>query len=249
MGAKAVAPAVDGIEVIFADASLLVLNKPPGLLTVPGRGADKQDCLSRCVQQHFVDALIVHRLDMATSGLVMMARGPVIQRILSRALAEHRVDKFYEAHVQGVLLAAPGNGWQTIDLPIGFEWAQRPRRCIDPRAGKSSVTRWRLMNPATPLTTPIGRSTSTHLELAPMTGRTHQLRVHLQALGHPIVGDSLYGNCADRCGGDDDAHPPRVSQHRLMLHARCLQLQHPLSGEYLQFDSPANFQAPSTVYY
>lgn len=213
-----------GFELVHADASLLVLDKPAGLLSVPGRGADKQDCLSTRVQQHYPDALVVHRLDMATSGLLLMARSVAIQRALS-ALFEHReVNKRYVAVVDGEPAESAGaDGWSLIDLPIAVDWPRRPLRIIDTAHGKASQTRWRVLS----------RDAATHstrLELAPLTGRSHQLRVHLQAIGHPILGDRLYG------GDAVQARSPR-----LLLHASALGFVHPVSGQPLQFNRPAPF--------
>ena len=172
------------------DADLLVVDKPAGLLAVPGRGEDKQDCLSARVQQLHPDALVVHRLDMATSGLMLMARNPSAQRVLSLAFAERRVHKRYVAVVHG-LLAPPvisesgPEGWGLIDLPIAVDWPNRPLRVINHATGKPSQTRWRVDSQDT-------QAETTRLLLEPLTGRSHQLRVHLLALGHPIVGDALY---------------------------------------------------------
>jgi tRNA pseudouridine32 synthase/23S rRNA pseudouridine746 synthase len=210
------------LTLLHVDDALLVLDKPAGLLAVPGRGADKQDCLSSRAQQQFPDALIVHRLDMATSGLMLLARGVAMQRALSQSFAERTVSKRYVAVVDGLLSAAPGE-WGVIDMPLGADWQQRPRQCVDPLHGKASVTRWRVLdqNP---------QDQTTRLELEPITGRTHQLRVHLMALGHAIVGDALYAS-------------PRVQAMaaRLLLHASSLALSHPLSGQPMQWHSPAPF--------
>jgi len=210
------------LDIIHADDTLLVLNKPAGLLSVPGRGEDKQDCLSRRAVQHYPDALVVHRLDMATSGLLMMARGAVAQRSLNDAFAARAVYKRYEAVVDG-LVQAPCFGWQLIDLPILLDWPNRPRRIIDAMHGKPSSTRWQLIASNHTLGT-------SRLALAPITGRSHQLRVHLQALGHPILGDMLYA-------------PARVAalSNRLLLHACTLEFIHPASQEKIQFVSPAPF--------
>ena len=212
----AAAPA--GIELLYADAAFLLLRKPAGLLAVPGRGADKQDCLSLRVQRDFPDAMVVHRLDMATSGLMLMARGAAVQRRMNHAFAEREVDKRYVAVVAGSL---QGDGWQTIDLPIAVDWPRRPLRIIDPVNGKPSTTRWRVLE---------GTTDATRLELEPVTGRSHQLRVHLQALGHPILGDALYAPADINCRAP-----------RLLLHASALTLSHPVSGERLAFHDPAPF--------
>ena len=210
------------LQVIHEAADLLVLDKPSGLLCVPGRGADKQDCLSARAQQRWPDALVVHRLDMATSGLVLMARGADMQRALSQAFADQQVDKRYEAVVDGLL---PGDNavWQEIDAPIAADWPRRPLRIIDPVHGKRSLTRWRVK--AT-----LAERDATHVELAPQTGRTHQLRVHLAHIGHPILGDALYGS-----------ESVQAKAPRLLLHAARLAFAHPFSGQPLCFESPTPF--------
>ena len=224
----------DGVVCLHADSALLVLAKPAGLLCVPGRGPDKQDCLSARAQQQWPNALVVHRLDMATSGLVLMARSPAVQRLLGQAFAERTVEKRYQATVQGCMalptapMAAPDtdspwNGWGDITLPISADWERRPLRVVDAQHGKPSHTRWRVLRTDTAAQT-------TRLELAPVTGRTHQLRVHLAAVGHPILGDMLYADAAVQ------ARAPR-----LLLHATRLALAHPLSGEWVQFALPPPF--------
>jgi tRNA pseudouridine32 synthase / 23S rRNA pseudouridine746 synthase len=206
-----------GITLLHADDHLLVLDKPAGLLCVPGRGEDKQDCLAARVQVRWPDALVVHRLDMSTSGLWLMARGTAAQRALGMAFAGRAVAKRYVAVVEGQLKC---NGWSEIDLPLARDWPNRPRSRVDPAAGKPSLTRWRVQGPGT-------QPGTTRLELEPVTGRTHQLRVHLQALGHPIVGDALYGN------------PGPAG--RLLLHASWLQVPHPVDGTPVQWSSTPPF--------
>ena len=214
-----------GIDVVYADASLLVLNKPSGLLSVPGRGAEKQDCLSTRVQLLYPEALIVHRLDMATSGLMLMARGIGMQRALSRLFEHREVHKRYVAVVDGRLTPAPTpDGWGLIDLPIVVDWPRRPLRIIDSVLGKPSQTRWRA------LAFDAATHNSTRVELEPLTGRSHQLRVHLQALGHPILGDALYAPEA-----------VQTKAPRLLLHACVLGFVHPASGEALRLESAADF--------
>ena len=210
-------------RVLHRDEHLLVLDKPEGLLSVPGRGAGKADCLSARVQAQDPDALVVHRLDMATSGLLLMARGADMQRRLSRAFAEREVSKRYVAVVAG-LLAPPTDGdWGVIDLPIAADWPNRPLRIIDRERGQASVTRWRVMAHDAAVGT-------TRVELEPVTGRSHQLRVHLKAIGHPILGDALYA-------------PPELASAapRLLLHACGLRLAHPFTNAALEFSSPAPF--------
>lgn len=203
------------LVVLHADDQLVVLDKPAGMLSVPGRGADKQDCAAARAQQRYADALIVHRLDMATSGLLLMARGAAMQRQLSIAFARREVEKRYVAVVHGRMPADCGE----IDLPLAADWPQRPRQKVDPVHGKPSLTRYRC------LAHDAAAGTS-RLLLEPVTGRSHQLRVHLAALGHAIAGDTLYGG---------------VAAPRLMLHASELSLRHPATGEVLQLRSAPPF--------
>lgn len=211
------------LTVIHEDDHMIVLDKPAGLLAVPGKGLDKQDCLSTRAQVRWPDALVVHRLDMATSGLVVMARGLDAQRTLSRAFETRQVHKRYTAVVAGALAnPLPDNGWNTIDLPITADWPNRPRSIVSTELGKPSVTRWRLAGPSD--------GDTTRLELEPVTGRTHQLRVHLQAIGHPILGDALYATPAQQ-----------TIAPRLLLHAHHLSLPHPLHGATMAFHSPCPF--------
>ena len=208
-------------HILYLDDVLLVIDKPAGLLAVPGRGADKQDCLSARVQSRYGDALVVHRLDMATSGLMLMARGKAAQQALSRAFAQREVHKVYQAVVHGHL-PAPAGGWGHIDLPILLDWPRRPLRVISQEAGKPSATRWRVLAHE-------GQA-RTRVELEPVTGRSHQLRVHMLAIGHPILGDPLYHL-------DDSAS----ASPRLLLHACEIALAHPVTGMPLRFTSPPAF--------
>ena len=226
-------PLVGSVQAVYEDADLLVLQKPSGLLCVPGRGPDKQDCLSARAQQRWPGALIVHRLDQATSGLVLMARHIDAQRRLSHAFAERQVHKRYQAVVQGLMDPADEgkaertdereNAWSEINLPIAADWERRPLRIIDPAAGKPSLTRWRALSHDT-------RAHTTRVELEPVTGRTHQLRVHLAAVGHAILGDALYADATTQ------AQAPR-----LLLHACHLAFTHPETGEEITLDSVPDF--------
>lgn len=210
------------LQPLYLDDALLVFDKPAGLLSVPGRGPDKQDCLASRVQAEWPDARVVHRLDMATSGLLLMARGLAAQRALSLAFEQRRVEKRYTAVVSGHL-QPKGSSWQTIDLPIAVDWPRRPLRVIDAATGQPSLTRWQ--------TQPCDRwPHTTRLTLAPVTGRSHQLRVHLSAVGHPILGDTLYAPAE-----------VQVRAPRLLLHASELVFTHPRSGIELNFTSPAPF--------
>jgi len=207
------------IEVLYADAALIVVNKPSGLLSVPGRGEDKADCLITRVQQRYPDALIVHRLDCDTSGLLVIARGKEMHRRLSIAFERRAVDKRYVARVEGRL--TPGKG--EVDLPLLVDWPNRPLHRVDHENGKPSLTRYRAVSYD-------AASDSTRVELVPETGRTHQLRVHMQALGHAILGDSLYAGPA-----------ARQKAPRLCLHAEYLSFTHPITEEALNFDCPPRF--------
>jgi tRNA pseudouridine32 synthase/23S rRNA pseudouridine746 synthase len=200
------------VDLIYQDDYLLVANKPAGLLAVPGRGEDKQDCLSARLQQQFPDSLVVHRLDMSTSGLMIFARGADMQRCLSLVFQEREVEKRYVAVVAGRLEPDTGE----VNLPIAADWPNRPLRMIDAELGKPSLTRYRVLG---------FDADNTRVELEPVTGRTHQLRVHMKAIGHPILGDALYGDAA--------------SAPRLKLHATMLKLLHPVTRAHLHFvDAP-----------
>lgn len=211
-------PPDHGLDILYADDALLVVDKPAGLLSVPGRGAGKADCLISRVQARFADALAVHRLDMSTSGLLLVARGAMMHSALSRMFRERKVDKRYLAEVAGCLEASEGE----IELPLICDWPNRPRQKVDFAIGKHSLTRYRLISSDRDCNT-------SRVELEPVTGRSHQLRVHMAALGHPILGDELYGSGKPEAG------------ERLHLHATDLAFVHPLSEENLQFHCKAPF--------
>ncbi|OIO80327.1 MAG: RNA pseudouridine synthase [Gallionellaceae bacterium CG1_02_56_997] len=200
-------PSYNGLDIVYRDADLLVVNKPAGLLSVPGRGADKQDCLSSRVQQEFPAALIVHRLDLATSGLLVFALHKEMQRRLAELFRDRAVAKYYVALVAGIFECPDGK----IDLPLAADWPNRPRQKVDFVIGKPSLTHYQRLN---------SHADVSRVKLEPITGRTHQLRVHLAAIGHPIIGDTLYDGRAAA---------------RLMLHATTLRFTHPASGEALDF--------------
>ncbi len=213
---------------IHEDAYLLVLEKPNGLLSVPGRGPDKQDCLSKRVQALYPDALIVHRLDQDTSGLLIMARGIEAQRRLSKLFEIRQVQKRYVAVVAGqpertqAQVPTDEQGWRSIDGPIWLDWERRPLHIIHPN-GKASRSHWRTLQTG---------DQASLIELEPVTGRTHQLRVHLQSIGHPMLGDSLYA-------------PPDIQalSPRLLLHAQELAFVHPFTDQALAFQAPVNWSA------
>jgi tRNA pseudouridine32 synthase/23S rRNA pseudouridine746 synthase len=203
----------------FSDDAIVIAEKASGLLSVPGRGPDRQDCLSARVQAQFADALIVHRLDMETSGLMLFARGIESQRTLSRAFETREVGKRYVAVVAGLMDEDEGS----IDLPLICDWPNRPRQMVDHELGKPSLTRYRVLSRDATMHT-------TRVSLMPVTGRSHQLRVHMAALRHPMLGDSLYA-------------PPGVQtlSPRLLLHATELRFVHPVTGQALTFASEAPF--------
>ena len=206
-------------KLIHADQTLLVLNKQSGLLSVPGRGEEKQDCLIRRVQAEYPDALIVHRLDFDTSGLLVLARGKAMHRSLSMLFQNRLVEKRYIAVVDGELAQRSGK----VRLPLIVDWPNRPRHKVDFETGKPSLTHYRVLSYN-------AIEYCSRLELTPETGRTHQLRIHMQALGHPILGDSLYADPISKAKAD-----------RLLLHAEYLAFVHPESGEQLSFTCPPAF--------
>jgi tRNA pseudouridine32 synthase/23S rRNA pseudouridine746 synthase len=212
-------PADNGLDVIYLDNTLMVLNKPGGLLSVPGRGADKHDSLLTRVRDRYPEAECVHRLDMETSGLILMARGKAAQRQLNTLFESRRVGKKYVAVVEGHL--SPGVG--EIDLPLICDWPNRPRQKVDFERGKPSKTGFSVLQ-YDPYTQ------STRVELTPETGRSHQLRVHMQSLGHSILGDPLYGS-----------GKARNKAARLLLHATELAFPHPRSDRVQYFACEAPF--------
>ncbi|WP_303785214.1 pseudouridine synthase [Azovibrio restrictus] len=205
------------LAILHADAYLLVLDKPSGLLSVPGRGEGKQDCLTARVQAEFPDALAVHRLDMATSGLMLMARGKAMQSALSRLFERRLIDKAYEARLEGRLAAAAG----FVELPLVCDWPNRPRQKVSFEHGKPSLTEFCRL---------AWEGEHSRVRLIPHTGRSHQLRVHMQAIGHPILGDEFYATPAGR-----------AASPRLLLHACRLAFSHPGTGRWLELLSPAPF--------
>jgi tRNA pseudouridine32 synthase/23S rRNA pseudouridine746 synthase len=208
---------IPGVRVVFADDAIVVLDKPAELLAVPGVGPERQDCLWRRASALFQDLAIVHRLDMSTSGLIVFARGAVAQRTLSMAFEARRVAKTYAAVVHGLVDAESGEA----NLPLAADRANPPLQVVNFERGKPSLTRWRVLARD-------AAASRTRLQLEPVTGRSHQIRVHLQALGHPIVGDRLYAG---------EAEPAA----RLHLHATALAFSHPLDGRPLAFTLAAPF--------
>ena len=213
--------------VLHADDWLLVVDKPAGMLSVAGRGPAGEDCLHARLRRRWPDARVVHRLDMATSGVMVFARGEAAQRALCIAFAARVVDKRYVAVVAGEPRAgdAGDDGWSRIDLPLAADWPARPRQKVDLANGRPSLTRWRGSREAA-----CAWEGGARLELNPVTGRSHQLRVHLAAIGHPILGDALYA-----------PGPHARAAPRLLLHAHSLALAHPADGRLLSWRCAAPF--------
>ena len=204
---------------IYIDADLLVIDKPAELLSVPGRRPEHQDCLLFRIQQTIPEALIVHRLDMSTSGLMVLARNSLSQRHISQQFEQRQVEKRYMAKVAGKVSPASSQ----VDLPLICDWPNRPKQIVDHEQGKRAITCYQVLS-----YDPV--NDVTQIALKPITGRTHQLRVHMQALGHPILGDDLYADQATFSKAD-----------RLLLHAIELIFNHPTSGQRMIFTLPPPF--------
>jgi tRNA pseudouridine32 synthase/23S rRNA pseudouridine746 synthase len=208
-----------GLDIPYIDDALMVLNKPAGLLSVPGRGKDKQDCLISRVQQVYPEAMSVHRLDMETSGIIIFARNASVHRQLGQLFEQREIHKRYIAVVDGQLKTPTGS----IDLPLCSDWTRRPRQKVDTDHGKPALTHYRLLQYNS-------QENCSVLELLPETGRTHQLRVHLMSLGHAILGDRLYAS-----------KDIVTKSSRLLLHACYLAFKHPVSGELIEIQSEPPF--------
>ncbi|HHT00465.1 MAG TPA: RluA family pseudouridine synthase [Thiomicrospira sp.] len=207
----------DSSWILYADEHLIVANKPSGLLSVPGRGPDKQECLLSHLLVNYPDAKIVHRLDMDTSGLMVVARSTEVHRHLSRQFQERQTKKTYHAVCAGQLAVESGY----TNLPMRCDWERRPLQMVDFKQGKGAQTHWKRIKQS---------SSSFLVELTPITGRSHQLRLHMKSLGHPILGDNLY------------ADPESLKQSkRLMLHATSLSFTHPEQNKWLEFHCPSEF--------
>lgn len=205
------------IDVVYQDDDLLILNKPSGLLTVPGKGEHLADCLEKRAQDKFPGALIVHRLDMDTSGLIVLGLNKFAHRHLSLQFQNRNVDKEYIARVFGEVNDDEG----FIDLPLICDWPNRPKQMVDLEKGKPSQTNWKVLERC---------ENETRLLLTPLTGRSHQLRVHLMTIDHPILGDRFY------------AHDQALNMSdRLCLHATSLTVMQPIAKEKMTFTLPAPF--------
>ncbi len=204
-------------QVLYEDESIVLVDKPSMLLSVPGRGEAKRDSVVTRLSDNYPGIREVHRLDWETSGLMLLARSKAAHSELSRQFREREVSKQYVAVIYGI----PDKVQGEVNQPLRCDWPNRPRQIIDPLEGKPSQTHWRLLQ---------AESDSSRVELIPITGRTHQLRVHMQSLGHPILGDGLYAH-----------NKARAMAPRLLLHASSLLFCHPVSGDRLSFSSPVPF--------
>ena len=205
------------IAVIYRDETIVVLDKPTGLLSVPGIGFEKRDCVAVRVASAVEGSRIVHRLDRDTSGVMIMANDKASHRELSRQFQDREVAKIYEAIVFGLVKEKTG----TIDLPIRKDMENPPRQCVDHEQGKPSLTKWKVIEQM---------EDRTRLALYPKTGRSHQLRLHLREIGHPILGDDLYATQVQQAMSD-----------RLLLHAALLRVVHPATLESMTFTSKVPF--------
>jgi tRNA pseudouridine32 synthase/23S rRNA pseudouridine746 synthase len=202
------------LQEIYKDVDLVAVDKPSGLLSVPGRSPLKKDCLLHRVQARYPEALLVHRLDMDTSGIMLFARSLPMQRALSGLFEKREIKKEYIAWVEGVVEQEQG----VVELPLRKDMQQSlpPRHIVDHQQGKPAFTQWRVCERA---------EMRTRLLLTPVTGRSHQLRVHMAEMGHPIVGDPIYGKRSER----------------LLLHAHHLRFTHPVQPCTIELESPAPF--------
>ncbi|MFT3931675.1 MAG: RluA family pseudouridine synthase [Spongiibacteraceae bacterium] len=207
------------IAIVFADEHIVVVDKPYGLLSVPGRDPANRDCVPSRLQSEYGELRIVHRLDLDTSGLMILARDADTHRQLNRQFEQRTVEKYYEALVWGLPVEDEGK----IDLPIIVDWPNRPKKIVDHENGKSAQTLYRVLERD-------AEKNIARVELKPITGRSHQLRVHLAEIGHPILGCPFYAHDA-----------ARNAYSRLTLHARDLELTHPATGKKMHFHAPVPF--------
>ncbi|HEY0212868.1 MAG TPA: RluA family pseudouridine synthase [Paenirhodobacter sp.] len=209
-------PTAEQPAILHADHEILVIGKPAGLLSVPGKGDDRQDCVINRLRGAWPTVLLVHRLDMDTSGVMVFGLTPHAQRHLGLQFEHRQTRKHYVARLWGHLTPKEGR----VDLPLCVDWPNRPRQHVDAENGRPAQTDWRVMR---------YEGDTTRVRLTPLTGRSHQLRVHMQAQGHPILGDPLYAQ------GAAQDFP------RLMLHAESLRFRHPDGGKHMTFGAPCPF--------
>jgi len=205
------------VSIVFHDDDIIVVDKAPDLLSVPGRGPEKLDSVYHRLTLQFEEVHIVHRLDMATSGIMVFARNKASLKNLQQQFQNRQTEKSYQAILAGELHPETG----AINLPMRCDWPNRPRQMVCYEYGKKSLTRWRVMEYL---------DGSTRVELLPFTGRSHQLRIHCNAMNHPILGDNLYGT-----------EESQKARQYLCLHAQSLTFTHPVSTERMTFGSPPPF--------
>ena len=205
------------LDILYIDDDVLVVNKPSGLLTVPGKELKHHDSLELRVKIEYPNSFLIHRLDMDTSGVIIFALSKSTQRSLNLQFEKRIVKKLYEARVFGNI--TEDNGF--IDLPLIVDWPNRPLQKIDVKEGKSALTHWQVLD---------REGDVTRVALMPETGRTHQLRVHMMSLGHTILGDRFYGNVAEINLANE-----------LQLHAKDLMIIHPKNGKKITFKAPLPF--------
>jgi tRNA pseudouridine32 synthase / 23S rRNA pseudouridine746 synthase len=209
-------PPATPLVVLYSDDHIVVADKPSGLLSVPGRGEDRADCLINRLREVFPDILLVHRLDLDTSGVMIFGRTKAAQGFLGQQFEKRLTKKIYLARVWGEVAQDSGR----VDLPLIVDWPNRPRQHVNFETGKPSMTDWRVLKRG---------GGETRMKLTPLTGRSHQLRVHMAEIGHVILGDPLY------------ASGPAANFDRLMLHADSLKIRHPESGAAMLFSAPCPF--------
>jgi tRNA pseudouridine32 synthase/23S rRNA pseudouridine746 synthase len=214
------------LDIMYQDDDFIVLNKASGILSVPGRLPEHQDCLQNRVQRVLPTATIVHRLDMATSGLMIMALNKPAHVAISRQFEQRKTKKTYLARVFGLIELNEGS----VDLPLICDWPNRPKQKVDHENGKQSLTHYQVLSRNQNHSDSGNEHTSTLVELTPVTGRSHQLRVHMLALGHPILGDRLYAS-----------KEALAMKDRLQLHALNLSFFHPSTEQVMTFNAPCPF--------
>ena len=209
-------PPMDPLVIVYADDQVIVVDKPSGLLSVPGKTAGRSDCVELRLRAMHPETLLVHRLDCDTSGVIIFARSKAAQGFLGQEFEQRRSEKTYIARLWGRLMPDQGS----VDLPLCTDWPNRPRQHVDHVNGRSAQTDWQVLG---------YEGDQTRVRLHPLTGRSHQLRVHMLEMGHPILGDPIYAT------GAALAYP------RLMLHAQSLSLHHPTTKERITFSAECPF--------
>ncbi len=211
------APPDGDLDILHLDDDLLLVNKPSGLLSVPGKALENRDCLETRIRDAYPEILLIHRLDLDTSGVMIFARTKQAQRHINLQFQQRQTEKTYIARVWGQVTPESG----TVDLPLIVDWPNRPIQMVDHVNGKSAITNWNVLE---------HEANATRMELRPITGRSHQLRVHMLAIGHPILGDRFYGTEEVTAAAD-----------RMQLHALTLRLRHPAHETWLDFSAACPF--------